>query len=329
MKRRDFIVGLGMTAACPPVARAQQGAGRVYQIGYLASPVPSSATNSYLEAFRRRLRDLGWIEGQNVNITFRRAQGDVALLPRLAFELVQLKVDVILALGSLPALAAKDATKTIPIVFSSVGDPVGLGIVASLSRPGGNVTGLAYSVGLEIVGKQLEILKEAVPAVGRVAILSNAVNPVQPLVTEIVELASRTLGVQLQLVQVRAAEEFDDAFKAMAQQRASALLVLIDTLFISHRERLAQLAVAGRLPSMHGARELVEAGGLIHYGHDLREQHRQAATFVDKILRGSAPADLPVEQPTKFELVINLKTARALGLQVPPTLLSRADEVIE
>ena len=250
-------------------------------------------------------------------------------LPDLAAELVRLKVvDVIVATPTPPAAAAKNATGTIPIVMIAVGDPVGQGLIASLARPCGNVTGLSFSVGLEIIGKQLELLKETVPKVRRVAILSNPANPFHPLAIKEVKVAARSLGVQLQLLEARGPNEFDGAFAAMAKERVGALLVVTDPLFFLHRTRLADLAAKSRLPAAHGVREHVEAGSLMSYGPSLPDLSRRAATFVDKILKGAKPADLPVEQPTKFELVVNLKTAKALGLTIPQSILIRADEVI-
>jgi putative ABC transport system substrate-binding protein len=282
-----------------------------------------------LDAFRQALRELGWVEGQNIVIDYRFAEGRFDRLPDLAAELVRLKVDIIVAQPTPAAAAAKNATETIPIVMISVGDPVGLGLIASLARPGGNVTGSSYSVGLEIAGKGLELLKETVPKVRRVAILSNPANPGHPLAIREVNVAARSLGVQLQLLEARDPNEFDGAFAAMATERVGVLLVVADSMFLLHRTRLADLAARSRLPAAYGNREIVEAGGLMSYGPSVRDLFRRSATFVDKILKGAKPGDLPVEQPTKFELVINLKTAKVLGLTIPPSLLQRADEVIQ
>jgi putative tryptophan/tyrosine transport system substrate-binding protein len=226
-------------------------------------------------------------------------------------------------------VAARKATATIPIVMINVGDPVGLGLIASLARPGGNVTGSAFTVGTETFGKALELLKDAVPNLRHVAILSNPGNPVHPLVTRDIAVAARALGVQLQLLEARGPDEFDAAFAAMTKERVEALYVIADVLFVLHAARLADLAVKNRLPSMHQLRGDVVAGGLMSYGHNSADQYRGAATFVDKLLKGAKPTDLPVDQPTKFELLINLKTAKALGLTIPESLLARADEVIE
>jgi ABC-type uncharacterized transport system substrate-binding protein len=239
-------------------------------------------------------------------------------------------VEIIVAQATPGAAAAKDATETIPIVMVPVGDPVGLGLIASLARPGGNVTGVSYSVGgLEIIGKQLELLKEAVPKIRRVAILSNPANPTRPIAMRDVNVATRSLAMQVQFLEARGPNKFDSAFAAMAKERIGALLVMADTMFVLHRTRLADLAARSRLPAAYGWREHVEAGGLISYEPSLSDLFRRSATFVDRILKGAKPADLPIEQPTTFELVINLKTAKALGLTIPPSLLARVDQVIQ
>jgi putative ABC transport system substrate-binding protein len=250
-------------------------------------------------------------------------------LPDLAAELVRLKVDIIVAAPTPAAVAAKNATGTIPIVMTVVGDPVGIGLIASLARPGGNVTGLSYSVGVETFGKGLELLKAALPKVRRMAILSNPGNPSHVLAIRDLKVAAGSLGVQLQFLEARGPNEFDGAFAAMAKERVGALLVVADSVFNFHRARLTDLAARSRLPTMYGIRENVEAGGLMSYGASVPDLYRRAAGYVDKILKGAKPADLPVEQPTKFELVINLKTAKALGLTIPQSLLLRADQVIE
>jgi putative ABC transport system substrate-binding protein len=249
-------------------------------------------------------------------------------LPDLAAELVRTKVDVIVATTALAVTAAKNATGTIPIVMTGVSDPVGQGFIASLARPGGSVTGLTYGVGLEIHGKQLELLKEMVPTVRRMAILSNPANHGYALWKGNVKVAARSLGVELHLMEVRGPDEFDGAFAAMAKERVGALLVWGDPVLDAHRARIAELAARSRLPAAYTLRAWVEAGGLMAYGAEFRDNWRRAAGYVDRILKGAKPADLPVEQPTKFELVINLKTAKALGLTIPPSLLLRADEVI-
>jgi len=326
--RRTFLAGCGAVLLAAPLAAEAQQAGKVPRIGFLGTRTLSD-TSPYLDAFRQGLRELGWVEGQNIVIDDRFAEGRFDRLPDLAAELVRLKVAIIVAAPTPAVVAAKKATETIPIVAIAVGDPVGIGLIANLARPGGNVTGLSFSVGLEIAGKGLELLKETVPKVRRVAVLSNPANPGQPLSIRELNVAAQSLGVQLQLLEARGPNEFDGAFAAMATERVGALLVVADSMFNLHRTRLADLAARSRLPAAYGLRENVEAGGLMSYGPSVRDLFRRAATYVDKVLKGAKPGDLPVEQPTKFELVINLKTAKALGLTIPPSLLSRADEVIQ
>ena len=322
------IVTLTLSLLAAPLAADAQQAGKVPRIGFLGVTSPSDRP-SHLDAFRQRLRELGWVEGQNIVIDYRYAEGRVDRLPDLAAELVRLKVDLIVAsAGTQAATAAKNATETIPIVMIYVRDPVGTGLIASLARPGENVTGVSGSAGLELFAKQLELLKETVPKIRRVAILSNPANAYHPLANREVTVAARSLGVQLQLLEARGPTEFDGAFAAMATERVEALLVVSDAIFNSHRTRLADLAARSRLPAAYGVRESVEAGGLMSYGPSILDSYRQAATYVDKILKGAKPADLPVEQPMKFELVLNLKTAEALGLTIPPLILFQADEVI-
>jgi putative tryptophan/tyrosine transport system substrate-binding protein len=331
MNRRNaafaLLLGLLGFGAAPRVAEAQQ-AGKVYRIGYLSTPTRESVEHG-LQAFLRKLRKLGWVEGQNLIIEYRWAEGNVERLPNLAAELVRRNVDVIVAPAGSAALAAKNATSSIPIVMIFPSDPVEMGLVASLSRPGGNVTGTTFTPGPEIFGKQLQILKETIPHASRVAILSNPADPSFALQAKEVEAAARTLRIRLQHVEARGPEEFDSAFAAMARERAEALLVTGSSTFLAHRSRLAELAVKGRLPTMHSFRENVEAGGLVAYAVNMADFVGGAAVYVDKILKGAKPADLPVEQPTKFELVINLKTAKALGATIPQSVLSRADEVIQ
>ena len=328
MNRRAFLSTLSAGLLTAPLAAHAQQAGKVPRIGYLGGTSPSDRP-LLLDAFRQGLRELRWVEGQNIVVDYRYAEGRLDRLPDLAAELVRLKVDVIVSLGTQGVTAAKNATETIPIVMIAVRDPIGTGLIASLARPGGNVTGVSGSAGLEVFAKQLELLKETVPKIRRVAILSNPANGYHQLAIRAVNTAARSLGLQLLLLAARGPNEFDGAFAAMAKERVGALLVLSDVIFNSHRTRLADLAARSRLPAAYGVRESVEAGGLMCYGPDFRDLYRQSATYVDKILRGAKPADLPVEQPTKFELVINLKTAKALGLEVPPMLVARADEVIE
>ena len=329
MRRRELIGLLGAAAAWPLAAHAQQR-GMVARIGYLAAGSHDNLlVRENLNAFRRGLRDLGHFEGQNIVIDYRFAEGDFDRLPDLAAELIRLEVAVIVAAPTPAAAAASKATATIPIVMINVGDPVGLGLIASLGRPGGNVTGSSFTIGTETFGKGLELLKEAVPNLHRVAVLSNPANPSHALVTRVVEIAAQGLAVQVQMLEARGPDEFDSAFATMTKEPVEALYVVADVQFVLHAARLADLAMKSRLPSMHQLRRLVEAGGLMSYGHSAADQWRGAATFVDKLLKGAKASDLPVEQPTKFELVLNLKTAKALGLTIPPTLLARADEVIE
>jgi putative ABC transport system substrate-binding protein len=321
-----FILGM---LALPLAAEAQQPA-KTPRIGVLsAGSASDTALRLRLEAFRQGLRERGWIEGQNVVLEYRWGEGRYDRLADLAAELVRLKVDVIFAPGTAVTTAAQNATRTIPIIMTSVGDPVGRGTIASLARPGGNVTGLSFSVGFEIVGKQLELLKEVVPKVSRVAVPGNPGNPAHGPMLREAQVAGRSLGVQLQVLEARGPNEFDRAFAAMVKQRVGALLVLSDAVYLLLRTPLAQLAGKSRLLTIYGFREHVDAGGLLAYGPNLSDLFGRAATYVDKILKGAKAADLPVEQPTKFELIINLKTAKALGLTIPQSLLGRADEVIQ
>ena len=326
--RRTFLAGTGAVLLAAPLAADAQQAGKVPRIGFLSATSPSDRP-PLLDAFRQGLRELGWVEGQNIVIDYRYAEDRVDRLPDLAAELVRLKVDLIVSAGTQGVTAARNATETIPIVMIAVRDPVGTGLIASLARPGGNVTGVSGYAGLEMVAKQLELLKETVPKIRRVAILSNPTNAYHKLAIREANVAARSLGVQLQLLEARGPNEFDGAFAAMARERVGALLVLSDAMLSSHRTRLADLAARSRLPAAYGVRESVEAGGLMSYGPSFLDLYRRSAAYVDKILKGAKPADLPVEQPTKFELVINLKTAKALGLTIPQSLLQRADEVIQ
>jgi putative ABC transport system substrate-binding protein len=306
-----------------------QQPGKVYRIGFMSTSSPQAAQRG-VQIFLRTLKELSWVEGQNLLIEWRWAEGHLERLPALAAELVRLNVDLIVAVQPDAAVAAKKATTTIPIIFVLDPDPVARGLVASLARPGGNVTGLTISPGVDIVGKQLELLRETLPKASRVSVLRNVTRAAAnaPALQE-VERAARALGLTLQIQEVRGPEEFDRAFDAMARERVEALFVLGDPVFWFHRRLLADLEVKYRLPAMHNLRDYVEAGGLASYGVDLADLNRRSATYVEKILKGARPADLPVEQPTKFELVINRKTAKALGLTIPPSLLLRADRVIE
>jgi putative tryptophan/tyrosine transport system substrate-binding protein len=324
MRRRAFISLLGNAAAWPLVARAQQ-AGKLPTIGFLgANP---SIESSRVAAFVQRLPELGWIVGRNLAIEYRWAEGRNERYAENAAELVRLKVDVIVTSATPPTVAAKQATAVIPIVFAAVTDPVGVRLVATLSRPGGNVTGLANQIS-DTAGKKLEFLREIVPDLRRLAIMVNVGNSGSVMDMREAQAAARTLGLMVTTSEIRRAEDIAPTFETL-KGRADAIYLCPDPLMNTNRTRINILAVGARLPTMHAVREYVEAGGLISYGPNLPDHFRRAAEFVDKILRGAKPADLPVEQPTKFELIINLTTAKALGLEVPPTLLARADEVIE
>jgi ABC-type uncharacterized transport system substrate-binding protein len=331
MNRREFIGTLAGGLLAAPLAAEAQQADKMARIGYLAFNL-AAGDPRIREAFLQGLRDLGYVEGRNLLIEYRDAAGKTERFPALAAELVALKVDVIVAGGgTLAALAAKQATTTLPIVFAAVGNPVAEGLVTSLARPGGNVTGLSL-VQQELVGKSLELLKQAVPEVSRVALLLKPdAMPDRAKKDRLnaADVAARALGVRLQVVEARGPEDFDRAFSDMTRARAGALAVLATPVFDSERRHLVDLAAKNRLPTVYSYRLYVEAGGLMSYGPDLADSFRRAATYVDKILKGAKPADLPIEQPTKFELVINLKTAKTLGLTIPQSLLLRADEIIQ
>jgi putative ABC transport system substrate-binding protein len=313
--------------AAPLAAEAQQ-AGKVYRVGYLSAG-SHETQEPVVQALLRGLIGRGWIEGQNLMFEPRWAEGRNERLPALAAELVQRKVDVIVAVADAAALAAKETTKSVPVVMLLVGDPVGSKLVASLARPGGNVTGMTFTPTLELLGKRLALLKEAVPHASRVAILSNPANPSHVRELKEAQAAAGPLKLQVHRLEARGPEEFDRVFAAMRRERAEGLLVLVDSMFTIHRTRLAELAATYHLPTLYGIREFVVAGGLMAYGVNIVDYVESAASYVDRILKGARAGDLPVEQPTKFELVINLKTAKALGLTIPPSLLARADEVIE
>ena len=315
-----ILLTAALTAEAQPTAKTPR-------IGILEASPP--AARAYLwEAFRQGLIELGYVEGRNIAIERRFAEGQWDRLPDLAAELVRLKVDVIVA-GPTPSIrAVQQATRTIPIVMAISGDPVGTGFVASLAHPGVNITGLSVMTS-ELVGKQLALLKEVVPNVSLVAVLWNPANPLGAPQLREAKVAAQALAVQLQVLEVRAPTKFDGAFAAMTRARAGALLILPDAIFSVNRSRLADLATKSRVPAMYGWREFAEAGGLMSYGPHYADLFRRAATYVDKILKGAKPADLPVEQPSKFELVVNLKTAKTLGLTIPASLLLRADSVVE
>jgi len=304
-----------------------QQAKKVPRIGVLWLYSPAIAS-PFAEAFRQGLRELGYVEGKSIVIEYRHAEGKYDRLPSLAAELVRLNVDIIVTASTQAAQAGQQATRSIPIVMTVVSDPVESGLVGSLARPGGNVTGLSL-MHPELSGKRLELLKEVIPKLSRVAVLSNLSNPIIPPLLRETEAAARAVGVQLQVVEVRGPIELDSAFGAMTRDRAGALVVLPDGTFQNERRRIAALAAKGRLPTMYAWREAVDDGGLMAYGASVPDILRRAATYVDKILKGTKPADLPVEQPLKFELVINLKTAKQIGLTIPQSVLYRADKVIK
>jgi putative ABC transport system substrate-binding protein len=324
MRRREFIMALGGAAAWPLAAGAQQP-GKLPIIGYLGQNT-ASTQSQWVAAFVQRLRDLNWIDGRSVAIEYRWAEGRRERYAEIAAEFVRLKVHVIVT-GGTAVVAAKEATSVIPIVFAGAGDPVGSGFVASLARPGGNVTGLSNQQ-TDLAGKRLELLREVVPSLRRLAVMGDAGNPGAVAEMREAQTTAGALGFEVTSSEIRGAEDIVPAFDAL-KGRADALLVSASPLMTTNRVRITTLALGLRLPTMLGLREYVEAGGLMSYGANLPDLWRRAADFVDKILRGTKPADLPVEQPSKFDLVINLTTAKALGLAVPPTLLARADEVIE
>ncbi len=327
MNRRDFVTGLGAVLAAPHAAEAQQPQ-KVYRVGILTNKASDPAEARVWQAFRSGLRERGWIEGQNIVIEFRAAEGNTARLPELAADLVQLKVDLIVARSSIWVQAAKEATSSIPIVFLVHADPVGTGHVMSLAKPGRNITGLA-AMTTDLAPKELELLISAVPVAKRIAVLWNPDTPSHPATLKAAEEAGRTLRVQVQAVGARTAAELEDAFAAMARARAQAVQVLGAAIFLAERQRVAELAIKHRLPTMSNLKDFAEAGGLMSYSPNWDDLSRRGAIYVDKILKGAQPADLPVEQATQFELAINLKTAKALGLTIPPSLLARADQVIE
>jgi putative tryptophan/tyrosine transport system substrate-binding protein len=325
-RRRAFITLLGGAAVAWPLAARAQQAAKLPTIGFLGTTTPLLESQR-VAAFVQRLRELGWIEGRNFALDYRWAEGRAGRLAEIAAEFVRRKVDVILTVGTPSVIAAKQATSVIPIVFAGTADPVANKLVASLARPGGNVTGLSNQFS-DLGGKRLELLREVVPGLRRLAILANVGNPGALLEIGQVQAAARTLGLEVVTLEIRRAEDIAPAFEAL-KGRAEALYVQLDLLTITNRIRISILTLGARLPSMHGSREDVEVGGLMSYGPNLPDLFRRAADYVDKILRGAKPADIPVEQPTKFDLAINLTTAKVLGIDLPPTLLARADEVIE
>ena len=324
MQRRAFVAGLGAMLATPVAAEAQQ-VRNLYRIGVLVG----AASNTNFSAFRKGLGDLGYVEGQDFVIEYRAADGRAERITDLATELVRLKVDVIVTRETSAALAAKHVTATIPIVMASTGDPVFYGLVSSLARPGGNVTGLHLMAPPELAGKRLQLLKQVMPSVSRVGVLFDSGDVYALLMMREIETVAQAIGVQLRSVKTWRGEDLDRAFEAALLDRVDALITVEGVQTVMDLARIVDFARRSRLPAIYGLREFVDAGGLMAYGTDLSDLFRRSATYVDRILKGAKPAELPVEPPTKFELVINLKTARALNLTIPPSLLLRADQVIE
>jgi ABC-type uncharacterized transport system substrate-binding protein len=326
MKRRTFITLLGGAATWPLPAWAQQGE-LVRRIGILET-LSATLNDANLSAFQEGMRKLGYIEGRNLVIEYRSADGHNERFPELAAELVGLKVDLIVTRGTPAALAARDATKTIPIVMAASGGPVETGVVASLARPAGNITGLS-TIGSDLYGKRIELLKEMRPGTAEIGAFLNMSNPTNPPNWEEIQTAAQSLGLRSRLLDVRTVDDIDRAFDAVSRVSGMALMIGLDNLTQNYRNVIAELASKHRLPTMNPSREFVDAGGLISYGVSYPDLYRRATIYIDKIFKGASPSDLPIEQPTKLELAINLKTAKALGLEIPPMLLARADEVIE
>jgi putative tryptophan/tyrosine transport system substrate-binding protein len=328
MDRRAFIVLAGASILAGPLAGEGQQPGKVYRVGILGNKASDPAEAHLWQAFRLGLRERGWIEGRNILIEYRWAEGNFARLPELAADLVRLKVDLIVARSSIWVQAAKAATSSIPIVFFVHADPVGMGHVASLARPGGNITGLSEA-SQDTEAKRLELLRATDPRIKRVAVLWHRDTPSNPPRLKAVEEAARMLRLQLQVIGVRTGAELEGAFSSMTREQAQAVLVLSSAFVLAERQQLTELAIRHRLPTMFGQTGPIEAGGLMSYAPDSADLYRRGAIYVDKILKGAKPSDLPVEQPTKFEFVINLKTAKALGLTIPQSILIRADELIQ
>jgi putative tryptophan/tyrosine transport system substrate-binding protein len=326
MRRREFVGLIGGAATWPFVARAQHG-GKIPRIGFMGNSTAALEAN-LTGPFREGLREHGYEEGRNLEIVFRWAEGQYERFPALIAELIAANVDVIVTAGTPAALAVKKATSTLPVVMAAVGDPVGSGIVANLAHPGGNITGLS-GLAPDLEGKRLELLRELVPHLARVAFFLNPANDFHTVSMRQALAAAQALNIELQPRQVSKSEDLDAAFTAIVKDRPDGLLILADRIFLHNRQRMMDFATEHRLPSVNAYRELVEAGGLTSYGPSYEDMHRRAAAYVDRILKGARPGDLPIEQPTKFTLIVNLKAAKALGLKVPPTLVARADEVIE
>jgi putative tryptophan/tyrosine transport system substrate-binding protein len=325
MNRRDTVLALLGLGVAPLRSVAQQQR-KLWRVGYLSSE--SRLNSGRYDAFLQGMRDLGYVEGRNLAMDARFAEGQAESLSRLAMDLVQSKVDVIVTAGSYAARAARQATTSIPIVMGGASDPVSSGLVASLARPGGNVTGLSLNA-VEVSSKHIELVKTVMPKIVDVAVLTNPGIPAHLAIVKNLQAAARQLGIRILAVDARTADEIERGFSTIKSAGAEAVIVVIDAFFDSQRQQIVELAARNRLPSVFALRPAVEAGGLLSYGQNLEDSYRRAATYVDKILKGARPSDLPVEQPTKFELVINLKTAKALGLTIPQSLLFRADHVIE
>src|SRR5262245_19711354 len=326
MRRREFITLLGGAAAAWPLAARAQQPGKPPTVGFLGQSTPLGESER-AAAFAQRLRELGWVEGRTIAIEYRWAEGRNDYLADIAAEFARLKVNIIVAGGTPGVMAAKQAMPVVPIVFATAGDPLGMGLVTSLARPGGNITGLS-TLAVDLGGKRIDLLREAISSLGRLAIMGNVGNPLIVLELGEMQAAARTLGLQVDTLEIRRPQDIASALEAV-KGRADALYVCQDLLTLGNRQRINTLALGARLPVMHASREQIEAAGLMSYGPNFMDMYRRAGDYVDKILRGAKPADLPVEQPTKFDLVINLITAKALGIDVPPTRLARADGVIE
>jgi ABC-type uncharacterized transport system substrate-binding protein len=327
MKRREFITLLGGAVATWSLATHARAQAKIPRVGFMGNSTAALEAN-LVDAFREGLRELGYEEGHNIVIEYRWADGQYERFPALVTELIAAKVDVIVTAGTPAALAVKKATTTVPLVMVAVGDPVGTGLVPSLARPDGNLTGLS-SVAPDLEGKRLELLREIVPSVSRVAVFFNSVNPFHVASMRQAQVAGETLGIKVQQHDIRKSEDLDEAFAAIRKERPDALLILADRVFLHNRQRMMDFTQEQRLPNVNAYKELVEAGGLISYGPSYEDMHKRAAIYVNKILKGAKPGNLPIEQPTKFTLVVNLKAAKALGISMPPTVLSRADEVVE
>jgi putative ABC transport system substrate-binding protein len=327
MKRRELLTLLGGAATAWPLAARAQQQGKISRVGFMGNSTPALEAN-LVGPFRDGLRELGYQEGRNIIIEYRWAEGNYQRFPALVAELLAVPVDVIVTAGTPATLAVKKATSTVPLVMIAVGDPVGSGIVPSLAHPGANITGLS-SIAPDLEGKRLELLREVVPKLSRVALFLNPLNDFHSVSVRQAFAAAQALGIKLQALEVRTLEELDGAFARIVREKPDALLILADRVFLHNRKRMMDFATEHRLPSVNAYREVVEAGGLMSYGPSYEDMHRRAADYVDKILKGAKPGDLPVEQPTKFTLILNLKSAKALGIEVPPMLLARADEVIE